>query len=224
MLYIWCSGERAWFSRCAPFDCVVERSYTSAASRCGSQCWSMGVPWLLQVSVSPRRACPDADASIFCSSDSVNARTLTVGVNTDGEVTIESCTDACFNAGYPLAGAEFADQCFCDLSFMNGGGPTDLSDCSMQCQGNQSEFCGGPNALNVIIIVLLRFDERVLMRDIASGVQLHWDPAPRSGAASWRRRRWRRQHWSARLPRHLRPSCALDLRWMLGVCSFFSHI
>jgi hypothetical protein len=78
-----------------------------------------------------------------------NTRTLPVQVNTAGPNTIESCTDACFNAGYPLAGAEFSTQCFCGLNFTAGSGPTPLSDCNMACAGNSSEFCGGPDRLNV---------------------------------------------------------------------------
>ncbi|THG96101.1 hypothetical protein EW026_g5677 [Hermanssonia centrifuga] len=86
--------------------------------------------------------------SLGCYNDS-GPRTLTFGATTDGPNTIESCTDACFNAGYPLAGAEFADQCFCGLGFSNDGGPANLTDCNMPCSGNSSEFCGGPNRLNV---------------------------------------------------------------------------
>jgi hypothetical protein len=43
-------------------------------------------------------------------SDNVGARSLPVGVNTVGEVTIELCTTACYNAGYTLAGAEYSVQ------------------------------------------------------------------------------------------------------------------
>ncbi len=32
---------------------------------------------------------------------------------------------------------------------MNGGAPATASDCNMVCAGNSSEFCGGPNRLNV---------------------------------------------------------------------------
>lgn len=86
---------------------------------------------------------------MFYFSDNTATRTLTVQITPNGPTTIESCTDACFNAGYPLSGAEFADQCYCDLGFSNGGAPTALSDCNMQCAGNSTEFCGGPNRLNV---------------------------------------------------------------------------
>ncbi|GJE95267.1 copper radical oxidase [Phanerochaete sordida] len=86
--------------------------------------------------------------SLGCYSDGAT-RTLPNQVNTDGPTTIESCTTACFTAGYPLAGAEFATQCFCGTSFAEGSGPTPLTDCNMVCAGNSSEFCGGPNRLNV---------------------------------------------------------------------------
>ncbi|KAI0764219.1 hypothetical protein BD413DRAFT_483077 [Trametes elegans] len=87
--------------------------------------------------------------SLGCFNDSVNARVLSVGVNVPGPFTVEGCTTACFDANYPLAGMEFADQCYCDTTFENGGAPTPLSDCNMACNGNSSEFCGGPNRLNV---------------------------------------------------------------------------
>lgn len=44
-------------------------------------------------------------------SDSVAARTLPNAVGVAGQVTIESCTAACLNAGFSLAGAEYAGQC-----------------------------------------------------------------------------------------------------------------
>ncbi|KAI0086860.1 copper radical oxidase [Irpex rosettiformis] len=87
--------------------------------------------------------------SLGCYSDSTASRTLTVGIDPTGPNSIETCTSACFNAGYPLSGTEFADECYCGLGFSNGGAPTALADCNMPCAGNSSEFCGGPNRLNV---------------------------------------------------------------------------
>ncbi|KIK65233.1 hypothetical protein GYMLUDRAFT_39597 [Collybiopsis luxurians FD-317 M1] len=87
--------------------------------------------------------------SLGCYSDGVNGqRTLTVQLN-PATITIESCTSACFAAGYEFAGTEFADQCFCDSAIKNGGAPIAASACNMVCSGNVSEFCGGPNALNM---------------------------------------------------------------------------
>ncbi|KAI0364868.1 galactose oxidase [Pilatotrama ljubarskyi] len=87
--------------------------------------------------------------SLGCFNDSVNARVLSFGIDVDGPFTVEGCTAACFSANFPIAGMEFAAQCFCDTAIDNGGAPTPLTDCNMACSGNSSEFCGGPNRLNV---------------------------------------------------------------------------
>ncbi|KAF9465644.1 copper radical oxidase [Collybia nuda] len=89
--------------------------------------------------------------SLGCISDNVNGngRTLAVGMPVTGDMTQAKCTNACFNAGFPLAGAEFAAECYCGATLANGGAPTPAADCSMVCAGNSSEFCGGPNRLNV---------------------------------------------------------------------------
>ncbi|KDR73047.1 hypothetical protein GALMADRAFT_142740 [Galerina marginata CBS 339.88] len=82
--------------------------------------------------------------------DNVNGagRSIANPTNVVGQVSIETCTTACFNAGFGIAGAEFANQCFCASAIGNGGGPAAATDCNMVCQGNSSEFCGGPNRLN----------------------------------------------------------------------------
>lgn len=84
-----------------------------------------------------------------CSSDSTAARALGTAVGPTGGVTIESCTAACQAAGFPLAGAEYADECYCGSAFANGAAPAALADCNMPCAANASEFCGGPDRLNV---------------------------------------------------------------------------
>ncbi|PFH53643.1 copper radical oxidase [Amanita thiersii Skay4041] len=88
--------------------------------------------------------------SLGCYSDNVNGgRSLTVGMNVDGSMTNAKCTSACFHSGYGLAGTEYAGECYCGHAIANGGSPTPAGDCNMVCAGNSSEFCGGPNRLNV---------------------------------------------------------------------------
>ncbi|KAF8577851.1 copper radical oxidase [Ramaria rubella] len=87
--------------------------------------------------------------SLGCYNDSVNARTLTVGVGVDGPMTVQLCLDECVASGFPLGGLEFAAQCFCDVQIQNSGAPVTDGGCNMPCAGNSSEFCGGPNRLNV---------------------------------------------------------------------------
>ncbi|KAJ7905890.1 glyoxal oxidase N-terminus-domain-containing protein [Mycena leptocephala] len=89
--------------------------------------------------------------SLGCYSDNVDGqgRALVNAVNVVGQVSLETCTSACFNAGMPFSGAEFADECYCGPAIINGGGPETASECNMLCAGNSSEFCGGPNRLTV---------------------------------------------------------------------------
>jgi hypothetical protein len=37
----------------------------------------------------------------------------------------------------------------CGSTIENGAGPTALTDCDMTCAGNSSEYCGGPDRLNL---------------------------------------------------------------------------
>ncbi|TDL23466.1 copper radical oxidase [Rickenella mellea] len=86
--------------------------------------------------------------SLGCYNDTAAARTLTTGMAVTGKVSVQTCTTACFNAGFPLSGVEFADECYCGTHFSNFGAPAS-DGCNMVCAGNSSEFCGGPNRLNV---------------------------------------------------------------------------
>ncbi|KAF8736996.1 hypothetical protein AX14_013631 [Amanita brunnescens Koide BX004] len=88
-------------------------------------------------------------SSLGCYSDNVNGRALSNQINLPDPVTNAACTTACGNAGYSLAGTEYATQCFCGNSIANGGASIAASGCNMVCAGNSSEFCGGPNRLNV---------------------------------------------------------------------------
>ncbi|KAJ7578021.1 WSC domain-containing protein [Mycena floridula] len=88
--------------------------------------------------------------SLGCFSDNVEGRALTTGpVDTSDAVSIEKCTDACFNLGLPLAGTEFGQECWCGAEVENGGALATITDCNIACVGNSSEFCGGPNRLNL---------------------------------------------------------------------------
>jgi len=84
----------------------------------------------------------------FPISDNAGGRTLPfpVGVSSN---TIESCTSACHNAGYNLAGTEYAAECWCGYTIQAGGAPAPATECNMLCSGDNSEYCGGPNRLNV---------------------------------------------------------------------------
>jgi len=87
--------------------------------------------------------------SMGCFSDSVTARTLRTAVGVNGPMTEEACVAQCQSEKFGLSGVEFSSECFCDTVISNGGLPIPASSCNMACQGDSSELCGGPNALNV---------------------------------------------------------------------------
>ena len=124
------------------------RASTSLRSNNCSKCRIMGVSRVLHVSRSLHFLYQGFLTSIFPISDDVNDRTLPTGVAVTTN-TIESCTAACYNAGFPIAGAEYSTQCFCSTSIGGSGALASASDCNMLCSGNSSEYCGGPDRLNL---------------------------------------------------------------------------
>lgn len=92
--------------------------------------------------------------TLGCYSDSVGARVLqNEGIVQGGpaNMTVENCEAACLAAGYILAGVEYSAECYCDSAIRNGGATaTDgYAQCTMTCNGNTTEQCGGPNRLNI---------------------------------------------------------------------------
>ena len=64
-------------------------------------------------------------------------------------MTVAACTTAC--AAYTYAGVEYSGECYCgnDLTAPGGPAPDGLAGCNMLCNGNQTEYCGGPNRLDL---------------------------------------------------------------------------
>ena len=62
-------------------------------------------------------------------------------------MTNDACISFCDGAGYPVAGTEYAGQCFCGAAITS----IELGEdkCNMACTGAQEEMCGGPAALSV---------------------------------------------------------------------------
>ncbi|KAL8699219.1 MAG: hypothetical protein Q9201_006129 [Fulgogasparrea decipioides] len=66
--------------------------------------------------------------------------------------TIETCLSSC--QGYQYFGVEFSNECYCGNTINTGsvaqtGTDVDVNGCNMLCGGNQTEYCGGPNRLDV---------------------------------------------------------------------------
>ncbi|KAL8661300.1 MAG: hypothetical protein Q9202_005725 [Teloschistes flavicans] len=91
---------------------------------------------------------------IGCYSEATQGRALSgkaPAVPADGS-TIESCLASC--QGYKYFGVEFSNECYCGDT-LNAGSvaqastDVDTNGCSMLCGGNQTEYCGGPNRLEM---------------------------------------------------------------------------
>ncbi|KAL9113797.1 MAG: hypothetical protein Q9227_002243 [Pyrenula ochraceoflavens] len=88
-----------------------------------------------------------------CVSEATNGRALSALQNPipAQSNSVENCTSAC--SGYAYAGMEYSGECYCGNTINGGaivaGTTPDQTGCSMTCTGNATEYCGGPNRLNV---------------------------------------------------------------------------
>ncbi len=80
-----------------------------------------------------------------CWTDGVGTRSLTAVNEAQAEMTIEMC--AAFCDGYAYFGVEYSTECYCSNEL--AGESADEADCSMLCGGSASQWCGGPNRLNL---------------------------------------------------------------------------
>jgi hypothetical protein len=83
--------------------------------------------------------------SIGCYTEGSGVRALSVQPNSNN--TVLGCLSAC--VGYKYSGVEYGGQCFCGNSLGAGSVSATASDCSMTCNSNQTEYCGGPSRLNM---------------------------------------------------------------------------
>jgi iron transport multicopper oxidase len=61
------------------------------------------------------------------------------------------CVDLCAREGYPLAGVEYSDECWCGSGYANNTAPTAVSssECSMACAGDPHQTCGGSYRIQI---------------------------------------------------------------------------
>ncbi|KAK3373842.1 hypothetical protein B0T24DRAFT_529707 [Lasiosphaeria ovina] len=85
---------------------------------------------------------------VGCWTEGTGARALSAkSYESAAAMTLESC--AAFCAGYRYFGAEYASQCFCGNALHPTSSNASLGDCSMACTGNQYEYCGAGNRLEL---------------------------------------------------------------------------
>ncbi|KAH7376045.1 WSC domain-containing protein [Plectosphaerella cucumerina] len=91
----------------------------------------------------------DGWESMGCYSEGTTGRALTYPAGlVASTMTVARCLTACRAANFILAGIEYASECYCGNTISNGGAPA-VDGCNMLCNGNSTEYCGGPDRLNV---------------------------------------------------------------------------
>jgi len=84
-----------------------------------------------------------------CYIDSGSSRTLSEYSTTDSLMTNALCVQTCSGLGYPYAGTEYGNECYCGNTL-----PADLldataADCNSACPGGGTATCGGTFKLSV---------------------------------------------------------------------------
>ncbi|KAL9055995.1 MAG: hypothetical protein Q9206_002911 [Seirophora lacunosa] len=97
--------------------------------------------------VTPPVSTPKSYVFDGCFTEATNSRALTGSVYYDNEMTIAKCSAVC--EGYALFGVEFGRECYCGNTLQAGSEMTQESECNFPCPGNDAEFCGAGNRLNV---------------------------------------------------------------------------
>ncbi|KAL1837323.1 hypothetical protein VTJ49DRAFT_3994 [Mycothermus thermophilus] len=85
---------------------------------------------------------------VGCQTEAPAGRALTgKPVLATDDLTLEACEAYC--TGFEYFGAEFGRECYCGNSLAAGSVEAPLSDCNMPCAGDQFEYCGAGNRLEL---------------------------------------------------------------------------
>lgn len=86
---------------------------------------------------------------IGCGLDNAGARTLKDELLTGDDMTVEKCIDFCKGKSSKYAGIVYGSQCYCGGGVADDRKPGTASNCLMKCGGDESEVCGGADAISL---------------------------------------------------------------------------
>ncbi|OAA65943.1 legume lectin domain containing protein [Niveomyces insectorum RCEF 264] len=87
-------------------------------------------------------------ASLGCFHEPASGRALANQLSPLAQ-TVDDCLAVAGAQNYKYAGVEYGGECWVGDSLSTGASQVNLTTCSMTCNGNGSEYCGGPLLLNV---------------------------------------------------------------------------
>lgn len=85
-----------------------------------------------------------------CYVDAVNGRILPYHAPDSQTLTQQTCAALCAAAGYTISGTEWAQQCLCGNSIINGAVESAEADCNTPCTGNSNEICGAGDSMSIV--------------------------------------------------------------------------
>ena len=83
-----------------------------------------------------------------CYTDNVNSRALSGYYSNTNTQTLDTCSAAAMANNYKYFGVEYSGECFAGNS-INSASTKGSTACTMTCNGNSSQICGGPNAVSM---------------------------------------------------------------------------
>ncbi|MCJ1369596.1 hypothetical protein MMC20_000808 [Loxospora ochrophaea] len=98
-------------------------------------------------STGPSNALVAGYSFIGCYSEGTSARALAASTVVTNKMTVEYCAQQM--SAYAYFGVEYSSECYGANSLSTGSVLEPISDCSMLCAGNSSEYCGAGNRLSL---------------------------------------------------------------------------
>jgi hypothetical protein len=135
------------------FPCKGDKTQTCGANnRLNLYAFGDGLSLPTPVSSSAISATPTPTpypgyATTGCYTEATNMRALSGATYINNGMTVEICASAC--SGFAMFGVEYGHECYCGASLNSGSLSAPTSECSFVCPGNNNEFCGAGNRLNV---------------------------------------------------------------------------
>ncbi|GKT49252.1 WSC domain-containing protein [Colletotrichum spaethianum] len=84
---------------------------------------------------------------VSCWTEATNGRALTGAAFAYDGMTLDSCMANC--TGFDYWGTEYGRECYCGNSLVASTTAAPLSDCSMQCSGDSTQYCGAGNRIEL---------------------------------------------------------------------------
>lgn len=89
-------------------------------------------------------------SSVGCYAEpSDGSRALNKSRTATPDMTPDNCFNICGSSGFRYAGLEYGEECWCGNRLSTAATPVDASHCNMNCSGDATRKCGGPEALDL---------------------------------------------------------------------------